>query len=156
VVVVSARKACFADGFFFVSFFVFFPRKLWNDIILPGGVDKFVEWLVLILCDRMVEKFEAYPDTIFLRSDAVKTLHSLLNVQESYNVGFQEFFDTMQQVAEARKLMSVNVAELDDVVPVVVVEQFIREFITGFMKILTEIGFDDQDPIDLSVVGDED
>jgi hypothetical protein len=46
------------------------------------------------------------------------------------------------QLIEWKGFMSLNDVEFDDVVPLVVVRQFARDFIKGFMNLMKELGFD--------------
>jgi hypothetical protein len=44
--------------------------------------------------------FENHPGVVFVSRDTVKTMHKILNINESYGYDFQTFFDLLQRVAE--------------------------------------------------------
>jgi hypothetical protein len=44
--------------------------------------------------------FDNHPGVIFVSRDAVKAMHKILNINESYGYDFQTFFDLLQRVAE--------------------------------------------------------
>ncbi len=57
-------------------------------------------------------------------------------------IDVQRFFDLLQQCGEEIGLMSLENEELDDYVPLVVCQEFAKEYFRGFCKQMAEIGFD--------------
>eukprot|EP00026_Physarum_polycephalum_P009953 Phypoly_transcript_10093.p1 GENE.Phypoly_transcript_10093~~Phypoly_transcript_10093.p1 ORF type:complete len:228 (+),score=17.92 Phypoly_transcript_10093:535-1218(+) len=116
---------------------------MWNDLCKHGGIDDFVNWFVKLFSENMpVKKFEGHPDVEFLPSDTIKTMHQILAIKSTYGVEFQIFFDLMQRVAEEQGIMLLSEKKLDEVVPVTILEQFARDFINGFVKLMSELGFE--------------
>lgn len=54
----------------------------------------------------------------------------------------QKFFNLLQNCAEELGIMALECNELDGYVPLVVCQDFAREFIRGLSKLMKEIGFD--------------
>lgn len=48
----------------------------------------------------MTGEVTGHSGTIFFNRDAVKTLHTLLNMSKAYGLDIQSFFDLLQRVAE--------------------------------------------------------
>lgn len=60
--------------------------------------------------------------------DTVKLLFDLLHVADVAEIGFQEFVDLLQQVAEEAGTLDLEDESFDNVVPMDVVTQFVRDF----------------------------
>jgi len=116
---------------------------MWNDLCKHGGIDEFVTWFVKLFTENMpLKKFDMHPDVEFLPSDSIKTMHQILAIKSTYGVEFQTFFDLMQRVAEEENIMLLSEKKLDELVPVPILEQFARDFINGFVKLMQELGFE--------------
>eukprot|EP01104_Vermistella_antarctica_P021109 TRINITY_DN933_c0_g3_i1.p1 TRINITY_DN933_c0_g3~~TRINITY_DN933_c0_g3_i1.p1 ORF type:complete len:231 (+),score=61.35 TRINITY_DN933_c0_g3_i1:327-1019(+) len=128
--------------------------RMWCNVGGDGGDERFAAWVVKLFSENTcsssspVRKIGKKPYTMFLRHDTVKTLHELLNIKQSYGVGFQKFFDLMQRVAEEQGLMSISNEALDYVVPIKIIEQFAMNFLRGFRELMADLGFDPQMGID--------
>jgi hypothetical protein len=57
---------------------------------------------------------------------------------------FQEFLDLIQQAGEEVGLIPLEEKELDEVVPLKVVQTFSRQFISSFANLMKELGFDEK------------
>eukprot|EP00347_Sterkiella_histriomuscorum_P012640 403367795 len=77
----------------------------------------------------------------WLRAETIKALYEILNVRQTHNIEFQSFFALMQQTGEEMGLMSVEEEDQDDYVPLPVIQLFAKNFIQGFSKLMSEIGF---------------
>jgi hypothetical protein len=116
---------------------------MWNDLCKHGGIEDFVSWFVKLFSENThVKKFDIHPDVEFLPSDTVKTMHQILAIKSTYGVEFQTFFDLMQRVAEEQGIMLLSEKKLDELVPLTILEQFARDFINGFVKLMSELGFE--------------
>jgi len=116
---------------------------MWNEVTKPGGVEEFVTWFGRLLAENQpLQYFDEHPTVSFLHSDTIKTMHLILGIKKTYGVDFQIFLDLMQRAAEEQGLMRLDVEKLDEVVPLVVSRQFAREFMNGFVKLMSELGFD--------------
>jgi len=115
---------------------------MFNKVSEPNGIEVFSIWLGNLLAANLgLEQFRSRPMLPFLRSDTIKTLHQVLNIQEFYGIDFQAFFDLLQQAAEEKAIISLKDEEFDDVVPLSVVKEFARDFIKGFIGLMQDLGF---------------
>ncbi len=104
--------------------------------------DDFIAWVGRVLYeDQPVSTFEEVPGVAFIKSETIKVFFEILNVRVTHNLEFQQFFDLLQQAAEEESLMNLEVEAQDDYVPLDVVQQFARDFIRGFSKLMLEVGF---------------
>lgn len=107
------------------------------------GAQKFREWFSMLFSENgPILTFEAYPGQLFLSAGTIKTMHQILGIKKMYGLDFQGFFDLLQRVAEERHLTTLQDTSLDDVVPKNVVESFGEDFIQGFLKLMSELGFE--------------
>ena len=77
----------------------------------------------------------------FVSSMTVKHLFEILNVRQSHNIEFQQFFALLQQSGEEMMLMDLNDSRQDDYVPIPVIQEFMRNFLHGFHKLMQDIGY---------------
>ena len=103
------------------------------------GENDFVAWVGKLLYeDENVSYFEDKP---FVRSDTLLHLFELLNVKTTHGIDFQMFFDLLQQAAEEQGMMSIELQDMDDYVPLLICQQFAGHFITGFARLMHQLGF---------------
>jgi hypothetical protein len=76
-----------------------------------------------------------------VRSDTLLHLFELLNVKTTHGIDFQMFFDLLQQAAEEQGMMSIDLQDMDDYVPLLICQQFAGHFITGFARLMHQLGF---------------
>jgi hypothetical protein len=122
--------------------------QLWNELVAkPDGVEAFVAW-VLALCARNDEALAAEGAVAtaaaaadFVTWDSVRDLHRLFNVRQGLGHDLPAFFDLLQRAAEERGLMSLEEQRLDKVVPAATIEDFARQFASGFIAFISELGF---------------
>ena len=79
--------------------------------------------------------------TYYVDSLTVKHLYEILNVRQSHNIEFQQFFALLQQSSEELEIMDLNDPKQDDLVPIEVIQEFMRSFLHGFHKLMAEIGY---------------
>jgi len=129
----------------------FCTLHMWNEVTKEGGVEMFVEWFGKLLQENSMDwrQFRGTRE-IFLDGDTVRTLHRLLNIKLMYGYSFDNFFGLMQRVAEEKSLMQLENEKYDEYVPLAIVKFFGREFITGFSRVMSDMGFDHDMRIDLS------
>ena len=77
----------------------------------------------------------------FVSSLTVKHLYEILNVRQSHNIEYQVFFALLQQCSEEMCIMDLNDKDQDDYVPIQVIQEFIRNFLHGFHKLMKDIGY---------------
>ena len=63
-------------------------------------------------------------------------------MRETHNIEFQSFLALMQQAGEEMGMMNVHDEEQDDYVALPVLREFAQNFIKGFSRLMTEIGFE--------------
>ncbi|KYQ88846.1 hypothetical protein DLAC_10648 [Tieghemostelium lacteum] len=117
--------------------------KMWNEISKSDGLDLFVEWFCKLLTENPnnIQTFKQHPDTIFLTIDAIKKMYQILSIKSYYGGDFRSFLDLMQRTAEEQNILKLDEDELDDVVPLQVLKMFSKDFINGFIKLMSELGF---------------
>jgi len=117
--------------------------KMWNEISKPEGSDIFVEWFSKLFTENpnYIQKFKHHQDSVFLTSDAIKKMYQILSIKNYYGGDFRSFLDLMQRSAEEQSIMKLDEDELDDVVPLVILKNFSKDFINGFVKLMSELGF---------------
>jgi len=141
---IYAAQAAYNKTYDFQSKFqAYCTLLMWNEVCKPGGIDEFVEWFGKLFAENLsVQHFEGHADTEFLPGDTIKTMHQILGIKKTYGVDVQSFFDLMQRVAEEQGIMRLDEEKLDEVVPLEVLKQFARDFINGFLKLMSELGFE--------------
>jgi hypothetical protein len=78
----------------------FCTMQLWYYVSQHNGEQAFVEWFCKLFAHNMTGEVAGHSGTIFFNRDAVKTLHTLLNMSKAYGLDIQSFFDLLQRVAE--------------------------------------------------------
>lgn len=114
---------------------------LWGNTKTDEGKTKFKSWFARLISENNPEiKYLPHlPSMKFLNMAAIKTIHEILNILDSFGVDFQSFFDLMQRVSEEMGLLQLDDDSLDDWVPVVVVELFADHFIHGFANMMQQL-----------------
>lgn len=120
--------------------------ELWEVVSTERGQDRFVDWTCkLIACGEQSRLFDSHPGVRFLSRDAVLLLYSWFTAfQINDEIDQQTFLDLLQQVGEQMDLMALFAEELDDWVPLVVVQRFLKQFIQAYTNIFIELGLDKQ------------
>jgi Ca2+-binding EF-hand superfamily protein len=108
--------------------------KLWQCISEEGGEDDFVAWIGRILYEN--EKAKLFGGMPFVRSDTIMHIYEVLNIKATHGMEFQSFFDLMQKAAEEAGLMTIDIEEMDDFVPLTTCQEFARDFIRGFSRLM--------------------
>lgn len=90
----------------------------------------------IVLGNKAPVAFSSQPGVAFVDSDMVHTMYRMLSVARSHRIGFQPFFDLMQQSAEDRGLMDLEEEEFDNVVPLEVVQEFVADWLIGFCNLV--------------------
>lgn len=110
-----------------------------------AGREEFRRWVRLVLTSgdeevgaRDVEGANANGVAMMSR-DAALRLHGLLKVADTHGLDFQAFFDLLQQAGEEKGLMSLDNEELDDFVPVEVLDVFVDRLVDGFRSITVNV-----------------
>jgi len=120
----------------------FCTLNMYSAVKTKEQEDDFVAWVGRILYeDQPVANFEEVPGISFIKSDTIKVIYEILNVRVTHNLEFQQFLDLLQQSAEEEGLMNIEVEAQDDYVPLDIMQQFVRDFIRGFSKLMLEVGF---------------
>ncbi|KAF2072075.1 hypothetical protein CYY_006617 [Polysphondylium violaceum] len=117
--------------------------KMWNKISEHDGATTFVEWFSKLFTEspNYIQSFPHHPNSVFLTSDAIKKMYQILSIKNYYGGDFRSFLDLMQRSAEEQSIMKLDEDELDDVVPLVILKNFSKDFINGFIKLMFELGF---------------
>lgn len=110
---------------------------MWKQLSTENGKRDFIEWFGRLFL--VTSKMDGKPN--MLSTDVVSTIHELLEIKQTYGVTCQTLIVLMQNVGEEMGLMKLDDEELDDYVPLQVVEIFAEEFVNGVLKMMTEIGF---------------
>ena len=121
----------------------FTTLQLWHELKKPEGEKDVIAWIGRLLYENEgVRYLEDKQDIAFIRMETVKHLYDFCNVKVMNGMDLQRFFDLLQQCGEEIGLMALEVEELDDYVPLIICQDFAREFIRGLSKLMGEIGFD--------------
>lgn len=114
---------------------------LYKDLLQEGGEVSLVAWVGKILYeDDGVSFFEQLPEVAYVKLSSVKVLYDILNVKILSGMSIQKLFDLLQSAGEELGLMILQCEELDEYVPLVVCQEFAREFLKGFKKLAVEVG----------------
>eukprot|EP01088_Endostelium_zonatum_P015312 TRINITY_DN3694_c1_g1_i1.p1 TRINITY_DN3694_c1_g1~~TRINITY_DN3694_c1_g1_i1.p1 ORF type:complete len:236 (+),score=46.34 TRINITY_DN3694_c1_g1_i1:35-742(+) len=129
---------------------------MWNYVTAVKGRSKFKLWMVKAL--SRIKNYKTFKTDgqfkakKFLRTDCVKTLYELFNIRQSYGMAYNDFLGLMQRAAEEKEYMpKIESASTcyDDYVPVAIVEEFALDFLTGFINLMEQLGFEQGIPINL-------
>jgi len=123
---------------------------LWNFVTTAGGVEKFVHWFgrVFSIGNVVFEHHGENHRTIYVERGALKVLDDIFAVSRNFGIDTNHTFGLLQQVSRQKKLMPAESrheskkAKYKDVIPREALEYFGREFIDGFIKYMTELGFE--------------
>lgn len=114
---------------------------MWQQVCLEEGKKSFINWFVRLLSTNMKVKVKDYENVIFVNTDIVITLYELLLIKESYEIKPQSLISLMQSVGEELNLMKVNDEQLDNLVPLECISFFASNFVEGFLRVMTDLGF---------------
>eukprot|EP00761_Pharyngomonas_kirbyi_P002261 gb/GECH01002265.1/.p1 GENE.gb/GECH01002265.1/~~gb/GECH01002265.1/.p1 ORF type:complete len:217 (+),score=56.87 gb/GECH01002265.1/:1-651(+) len=113
---------------------------LYREAIASQGRDQFVNWFSELMAESgETVILESYPGRSFLPQDSAASMHTALAIQESFGIDVQAFFDLLQRVGEERGLLRLDDENLDEVVPVEVVDEFSGQFIDGFVAMMERV-----------------
>lgn len=51
---------------------------------------------------RATRKIPQYPSKLFYSEDTIKTLYNILSINQSYGIGWRQFFTLLQQTGEEK------------------------------------------------------
>jgi hypothetical protein len=121
----------------------FTTLQLWQAFKCNDGENDIIAWIGRLLYENEDPSyFENKPGIAFIKMDTVKYFYEIFNLKVMNGMDIQRFFDLLQQCGEELGLMALECEELDDYVPLVICQDFAREFIKGMGKLMKEIGFD--------------
>ena len=86
--------------------------------------------------------FDQNQEVAFVPQSTIKLLYEVLHVRETHNIEFQSFLALMQQAGEEMEVMQVDNEKQDNYVALPVIQRFAMNFIQGFSRLMTEIGFE--------------
>lgn len=116
--------------------------KLCKFVLSEGGVEKFVDWFTkVVMGKREAYKFAKYPNALYTNWDTAKLVHEVLNIEKAYGYDSQAFFDLLQRVGEEMGMLHIDDDELDEAIPMPAIRLLAEQFITGFIKMLPQMGF---------------
>ncbi|CAD8142991.1 unnamed protein product [Paramecium octaurelia] len=111
---------------------------LWDDIC-KYGIDHVNDWFIRLLTTN--DTVIPYKNHLFIKLETVQILYELSNTKIMSNIDIQQFVDLLQQAGEEAGLMSIDQEELDELVPLEICSEFIKNFLNGFKALMLEIGF---------------
>jgi hypothetical protein len=88
-------------------------------------------------------------NTEYLSTDIISTIHQILSIGESHGLSNQELIFMMKSVGEEMNLMNLKDKKLENVFPLEVVKLFAENYINGFLKMMTDLGFSKEKYIDV-------
>lgn len=107
------------------------------------NIEDIVAWIGRLLYENEeVSYFQNKPEIPFIKIDTLKLLYEIFNLKAMNGMDIQNFIDLLQQCGEENELMALECEELDEYVPLIICQEFAREFIKGLIKLMKEIGFD--------------
>ncbi len=83
---------------------------------------------------------DIYPQHEYVNLEFIEPLYIVFEIQSLNSLSLQDLFNLMQQMAEEENLLSLKYEQLDDFVPIVVVEFFISFFLKGYNNLYQEMG----------------
>eukprot|EP01132_Coremiostelium_polycephalum_P006770 gene6770-8395_t len=89
--------------------------------------------------DDFQSKFQAYCTLKMWNEISKPDGVDILSIKNYYGGDFRSFLDLMQRTAEEQGFMKLDEDELDDVVPLVILKNFSKHFINGFVKLMVII-----------------
>ncbi len=113
--------------------------QMYGEVCEREGADAFTDWFcrlvtlsgpVMVLTGPDGEKNE------YIDRATVQCVHSLLDMERTHGLDAPGFFDLCQRVGEELGLMGLDDDALDEMVPVIVIERFAREFVKGFVNMM--------------------
>eukprot|EP00931_Biecheleriopsis_adriatica_P047826 TRINITY_DN27605_c0_g1_i2.p1 TRINITY_DN27605_c0_g1~~TRINITY_DN27605_c0_g1_i2.p1 ORF type:complete len:262 (-),score=71.47 TRINITY_DN27605_c0_g1_i2:74-823(-) len=128
--------------------------EMWDAVCEERGEDAFADWVIKLISqgeqhknfDVRHERDEASSGSrsvSFMQRDAVITLWELMKpCQIAAHVDQQGFLDLLQQIAETMGMQPLTNQELDDWVPVDVVRQWVKRFISALANLFRELGLE--------------
>mmetsp|Transcript_43094 Transcript_43094/g.108847 ORF Transcript_43094/g.108847 Transcript_43094/m.108847 type:complete len:502 (-) Transcript_43094:78-1583(-) len=119
--------------------------RMWHDMSRTGGVERFVLWfctLFLQVSKSSLRRTDDKSRQVYINDAAVKTLHTILQIDTTYGMDFQNFLELMQEVGEEKGEYSPDDKRHEWMVPISVLEQFSRYFAVGFLNLMETLGFD--------------
>ena len=117
--------------------------QMWHEICgTQVKEDDFVAWLSRLFKENGGFLNQDGQDIDFVPQDTVKLLYEVLHVRETHNIEFQSYLALMQQAGEEMGMMNVLDEEQDDFVALPVLRTFAQNFLKGFSRLMTEIGFE--------------
>mmetsp|Transcript_17406 Transcript_17406/g.38066 ORF Transcript_17406/g.38066 Transcript_17406/m.38066 type:complete len:232 (+) Transcript_17406:63-758(+) len=115
--------------------------QMWAVVCEERGAEAFADWVVRLASQGEVHPtFDASPNVRFMSRDAVMALYELMKpYQMASHVDQQGFLDMLQQIGEHMNLMSLLDEELDDWVPVQVVQRWVKHFMSAYVRLFKEL-----------------
>lgn len=107
------------------------------------NIDDVIAWIGRLLYEN--EEVSYFQDKIhvpFIKIDTLKLLYEIFNLKSMNGMDIQNFIDLLQQCGEEQGIMALECEELDEYVPLIICQQFSKEFFKGLTKLMKEIGFD--------------
>ncbi|EFC38893.1 predicted protein [Naegleria gruberi] len=125
---------------------------MWKQInTARNGKKVFGDWFVRVFSVGHIIKLPKHPKTHWVSIDTASVIYELLSIKELYGISTQQFIDLMQAVGEEKGLMPRDEEDLDEVVPTEVIHDFAVAFITGFLNMMSSLGFSPQKYLTTSV-----
>ena len=81
-----------------------------------------------------------YPVHEYVNLEFIEPLYVMFEAQASKSVSLQGLFHLMQQSAEEENLLALKYEQLDDFVPLLIVEKFVLSFLKGYKDLFVEVG----------------
>jgi hypothetical protein len=78
----------------------------------------------------------------FIDRHTLKLFYDILNVKLTHGIDFPSFFDLLQLVSTDMKLIEEDNESMEDYLHVDVLQNFCKNFIRGFSKLIIDLGFD--------------
>eukprot|EP01017_Pseudomicrothorax_dubius_P045771 TRINITY_DN7969_c0_g1_i1.p1 TRINITY_DN7969_c0_g1~~TRINITY_DN7969_c0_g1_i1.p1 ORF type:complete len:236 (+),score=55.42 TRINITY_DN7969_c0_g1_i1:65-772(+) len=118
--------------------------KMWESIKRDeNGLDDLVAWIGRMLYENSeVFHFEMKPGIVFIKVDTVMLLFELCNLKVMNGMDLQSFFFLLQECGEEAGLTILDCDDLEEYVPLQICQEYMKEFMKGFTKLMREIGFE--------------
>ncbi|ELP94944.1 hypothetical protein EIN_250380 [Entamoeba invadens IP1] len=121
------------------KFQAYASTQFWKDLKDGQGQSSVAEWMLKLFKESCGIKILESSKDMFFTSSAIQEIYQVLRVEDYSGVSFEVFIRWFQKVAEDSGQFELLNPEFDDVVPMLVVAEFFRDFLDECYSYLQNI-----------------